>query len=66
MNSGQFITDVVVVSSKDKCPSGYTIVSIFRVKIYAVSVTLNMALILYRFRLHKTGLNLPRFCYKTL
>lgn len=29
MNSGQFITDIVVVSGKDKCPPGYTIVSTF-------------------------------------
>ena len=27
MNTGQFITDIVVVTSKDKCPQGYTILA---------------------------------------
>ena len=34
MSSGQFITDVVIVTGKDKCPPGYTIVSTFCAKEY--------------------------------
>ena len=40
MSSGQFITDAVVVTGKDKCPPGYSIVSTFCIKNYVICVSI--------------------------